>query len=129
MADEHPSRFWQLTHEQGNPRHLHPLHATNAPIASRNILVVVIVLVALVGSLFCGATLSTYESTDDAQVDVHLYPVSARISGYVTKVNVDDNQVVQKGTVLVEIDPERLRGCGRIGTRPILRVRKLRRNL
>jgi len=50
--------------------------------------------------------LGTYESTDDAQVDAHLYPVSSRISGYVTKVNVDDNQYVQKGAVLVEIDPK-----------------------
>ena len=50
--------------------------------------------------------LSSYESTDDAQVDVHLYPVSARVSGYVVKVNVDDNQWVEKGTVLVEIDPK-----------------------
>jgi membrane fusion protein (multidrug efflux system) len=48
---------------------------------------------------------SSYESTDDAQADVHLYPVSARVSGYVVRVNVDDNQWVQKGTVLVEIDP------------------------
>lgn len=49
---------------------------------------------------------SSYESTDDAQVDVHLYPVSARISGYVVAVNVDDNQWVEKGKVLVEIDPK-----------------------
>ena len=33
-------------------------------------------------------------------------PVSARVSGYVIKVNVDDNQYVEKGTVLVEIDPK-----------------------
>ena len=39
-------------------------------------------------------------------MDVHLYPVSARVSGYVCKVNVDDNQYVQQGTVLVEIDPK-----------------------
>lgn len=49
---------------------------------------------------------SRFESTDDAQVDVHLYPVSARISGYVQKVNVDDNQWVQEGSTLVEIDPK-----------------------
>ena len=49
---------------------------------------------------------ASYESTDDAQVDVHLYPVSARISGYVSKVNVNDNEYVQQGTVLVEIDPK-----------------------
>jgi membrane fusion protein (multidrug efflux system) len=50
--------------------------------------------------------LSSYESTDDAQADVHLYPVSARVSGYVVRVNVDDNQWVEKGTVLVEVDPK-----------------------
>jgi membrane fusion protein (multidrug efflux system) len=47
---------------------------------------------------------NSYESNDDAQADVHLYPVSARISGYVVRVNVEDNQWVEKGTVLVEID-------------------------
>ena len=47
---------------------------------------------------------SGFESTDDAQVDVHLYPVSARISGYIQKVNVGDNQWVEAGSTLVEID-------------------------
>src|SRR5438034_11843338 len=42
---------------------------------------------------------STYESTDDAQVDAHLYPVSARVSGYVIRVNAADNEYVQPGTV------------------------------
>ena len=36
----------------------------------------------------------------------HLSPVSARVSGYVVRVNAEDNQWVQKGTVLVEIDPK-----------------------
>jgi membrane fusion protein (multidrug efflux system) len=77
------------------------------PKRRRNILIAVTVLAVLVvGAVFLWRYLSSYESTDDAQVDVHLYPVSARISGYVVKVNVDDNQYVQKGTVLVEIDPK-----------------------
>lgn len=63
-------------------------------------------LVLLVVGFFLWRYLATYESTDDAQVDVHLYPVSARISGYVIAVNVGDNQYVEKGTVLVEIDPK-----------------------
>jgi len=62
-------------------------------------------LVVLVGGFFLWRYFASYESTDDAQVDVHLYPVSARISGYVIKVSVNDNQYVEKGTVLVEIDP------------------------
>ena len=64
-----------------------------------------IAIILLVGGYFLWRYFSSYESTDDAQVDVHLYPVSARISGYVIAVNVGDNQYVEKGTVLVEIDP------------------------
>jgi membrane fusion protein (multidrug efflux system) len=69
-------------------------------------LIAIVVLVLVVGGVLLWRYLSSYESTDDAQVDVHLYPVSARISGYVINVNVGDNQWVQKGDVLVEIDPK-----------------------
>jgi membrane fusion protein (multidrug efflux system) len=63
-------------------------------------------LVVIAGAALLWLYLAGYESTDDAQVDVHMYPVSARISGYVIKVNVNDNQYVERGTVLVEIDPK-----------------------
>jgi membrane fusion protein, multidrug efflux system len=72
----------------------------------RNTLIAIVALVLVVSGVFLWRYLSSYESTDDAQVDVHLYPVSARISGYVINVNVGDNQYVQKGDVLVEIDPK-----------------------
>jgi membrane fusion protein, multidrug efflux system len=72
----------------------------------RNMIIAVAAFVVVVGGIFLWRYLSSYESTDDAQVDVHLYPVSSRISGYVISVNVDDNQWVQKGAVLVEIDPK-----------------------
>jgi membrane fusion protein (multidrug efflux system) len=73
----------------------------------RNIIIgVVVAVVLVVGGFILWRYLASYESTDDAQVDAHLYPVSARVSGYVTKVNVADNQFVEKGTVLVEIDPK-----------------------
>jgi len=76
------------------------------PKRRRNMVIVIVVLVLLAGGVLLWRYLSTYESTDDAQADVHLYPVSARISGYVVNVNVDDNQWVQQGTVLVQIDPK-----------------------
>jgi membrane fusion protein (multidrug efflux system) len=63
-------------------------------------------VVLVVGGVLLWHYLSGFESTDDAQVDVHLYPVSARISGYIQKVNVDDNQWVDAGSTLVEIDPK-----------------------
>ena len=62
--------------------------------------------VLAIGGLFLWLYLSGFESTDDAQVDVHLYPVSARISGYIQKVYVEDNQWVDEGSTLVEIDPK-----------------------
>ena len=43
-------------------------------------------------------------STDDAQIDGHITQVSARVGGTVTKVNVKENQYVEAGTVLVELD-------------------------
>jgi membrane fusion protein (multidrug efflux system) len=63
------------------------------------------VVVLLVVGFFVYRYVSSYESTDDAQVDGHVNSVSARISGHVTRLNVEDNQYVQAGTVLVEIDP------------------------
>src|ERR1700737_3802268 len=73
---------------------------------NKKVILLVVILLVLVGGFFLWRYFSSYESTDDAQADVHLYPVSARISGHVVRVNVDDNQWVPKGTALVEIDPK-----------------------
>ena len=66
---------------------------------------VIAVTVLLVAGYFVYRHVSSYESTDDAQVDGHVNSISARISGHVIKLNVQDNQYVQAGTGLVEIDP------------------------
>ncbi|HTT63584.1 MAG TPA: HlyD family secretion protein [Bryobacteraceae bacterium] len=47
-------------------------------------------------------------STDDAQVDGHIVPISSKIYGSVLQVLVDDNQAVKAGDVLVRIDPRDL---------------------
>jgi membrane fusion protein, multidrug efflux system len=62
-------------------------------------------LMIVVGAIALWRYVSSYESTDDAQVDGHINSISARISGHVAKLNVLDNQYVEAGTVLVEIDP------------------------
>ncbi len=62
-------------------------------------------LVIVVTAFFLWRYLASYESTDDAQIDGHVNSVSARVSGHVIKLNVEDNQYVEQGTVLVEIDP------------------------
>ncbi len=104
MAEDHPSGLTLDSGEESTPPPPPPRNRRSK--RRRNIIIIAIVLVVAVGGFFLWRYLGTYESTDDAQVDVHLYPVSARVSGYVTKVNVGDNQYVQKGTVLVEIDPK-----------------------
>jgi multidrug resistance efflux pump len=64
----------------------------------------VVALVAIAGTAAYVRSRSR-ESTDDAQVDGHITYVSARIGGTVRKVLVTDNQLVEAGAVLVEIDP------------------------
>jgi len=46
-----------------------------------------------------------FESTDDAFIEGHVVPVSSRVPGHVRTVFVTDNQWVEKGTLLAEIDP------------------------
>ena len=68
----------------------------------------ILIAVAIVAALGVGAWFYLtrgQESTDDAQVDAHVTPVAARIGGTVLRVPVADNQAVDAGTVLVEIDP------------------------
>src|SRR5712675_1171621 len=63
-------------------------------------------IVLLVAGFFLWRYLGSYESTDDAQIDGHLNAISARVSGHVVKLLVNDNQFVEAGTPLVEIDPK-----------------------
>src|SRR5580704_18920943 len=110
MAEENPSVAVSPSKDPPPPRDAETVSQTtrgySRPKSRRNTFIVIAVLVLIVGGLFLWRYLSSYESTDDAQVDVHLSPVSARISGYVIKVNVGDNQWVKQGDVLVEIDPK-----------------------
>ncbi|MFZ0730815.1 MAG: HlyD family secretion protein [Candidatus Sulfotelmatobacter sp.] len=69
------------------------------------IAVVIGIVILLVVGFFAYRYFASYESTDDAEVDGHISSISARITGHVTKLNIRDNQYVQAGTVLVEIDP------------------------
>src|SRR6202789_3317235 len=57
------------------------------------------------GGLLVRNTLA-WESTDDAQVNGHVMPLSARINGYVLEVPVIEGQLVHAGDLLVTIDPK-----------------------
>jgi membrane fusion protein, multidrug efflux system len=65
---------------------------------------VVLVILAAVG-VFLYRHYAGWESTDDAEIDGYINPISSRVAGYITKVTVDNNSYVKAGTVLVQIDP------------------------
>src|SRR5437868_606326 len=62
-------------------------------------------IILVIGGILLWRYLSSYESTDDAQVDGHINSISPRVPGMVVKLNVQDNQYVEAGAVLIEIDP------------------------
>src|SRR3954471_10461 len=69
-------------------------------------LVLLIVLAGVAtGALYLRRYFQTYETTDDAQIDGDIYPITSRISGSVRAVYVQENQRVKAGQLLVELDP------------------------
>lgn len=68
--------------------------------------VAVVALVILGAGIFFWHYYSVRESTDDAQIDGHINPISPRVTGTVLRVLHDDNQLVQAGELLVELDPK-----------------------
>ncbi|MFP5040430.1 HlyD family secretion protein [Parasediminibacterium sp. JCM 36343] len=85
---------------------------TEAPKKSSKTFVIVLILLVVVGGWF-GISKYTYAQhhveTDDAQVEANISPVIPRISGYVTKVLVKDNQRVKKGDTLLVLDDRELK--------------------
>ena len=66
---------------------------------------IAVVVIALLGTTVWLWATAGRETTDDAQVDAHVTPVSARVGGMVRDVPVKDNQAVEAGATLVVIDP------------------------
>ena len=70
------------------------------------ILSLVVVVVLVTTAIVVYQRYAAWESTDDAQIDGYIFPVSSRVPGYVTRVLVDNNQPVEAGTVLAQLDPQ-----------------------
>ena len=94
MADEKPD---QNTTPDDKPE---------KPKSRRRFIVIGVIALLVVGALLFWWHSTYYEDTDDAQVNGHLIQISSRIAGQIIKVNVEENQEVKKGDVLVEIDPK-----------------------
>lgn len=71
----------------------------------RVLLGVIALVLVIAGSALLWIYLSSYESTDDAQMDGHLNVIGPRIAGTVVGVYVENNQFVKTGQVIVDLDP------------------------
>ena len=69
------------------------------------VIFLVILAAAGIGGYRLWNYLESYESTDDAQIDGDIYPITSRIAGTVKGIYVEDNQQVKAGQLLVELDP------------------------
>src|SRR5271154_948244 len=62
-------------------------------------------MVLVVGALLFWWRSTFYEDTDDAQINGHLIQISARIAGQVIKIDVEENQFVERGAEIAQLDP------------------------
>jgi membrane fusion protein (multidrug efflux system) len=98
IVDEYGEPLDEVEHE----------HAKKRPAYKRPAFLIGGAFILLI-ALFAGTAYWLYarahESTDDAFIDGHIVPVSPKVSSYVVKIYVSDNQEVKAGDLIVELDP------------------------
>jgi membrane fusion protein (multidrug efflux system) len=106
VADENPEQNSKAQNQSGQKGGSSEPEPTDPRTKSRRRFIIIgVVAILVVGALMFWWHSTYYEDTDDAQVNGHLIQISSRIAGHVIKVNVDENQYVEKGTVIAELDP------------------------
>ena len=69
------------------------------------IIFIALVLIGIITIYFYFQYKASHITTDDAFIEGHIYTIAAKVRGTVKRIYVDDNQLVKKGDVLLEIDP------------------------
>src|SRR5947207_15044191 len=96
-----------LVDEYGEPLTDEHEHARKRPLYRRPAFLIGASLIMLLAILFgvrYWAYARSHETTDDAFIDGHIIQVSPKVSGYVLKVYVSDNQTVNAGDLIAELD-------------------------
>ena len=109
MAEQNPESGRTTTVEEGPEAGNNDQNDLDSPPRKKGrkrFIVIGVVAVLIVGALLFWWHSTYYEDTDDAEVDGHLIQVSARVAGQVIRVNVEQNQYVQAGTLIAEVDPK-----------------------
>lgn len=66
----------------------------------------ILIISAIAGIIWYAFFTSKYQTTNDAQIDQYITPVSSRVSGFIKEVRFEENQAVKKGDTLLIIDNE-----------------------
>ena len=69
------------------------------------LILAVVAVLAVIGVGVYHVATAGREGTDDAQIAADVVPIGARVSGVVAKVRIQENQLVKRGDLLIEIDP------------------------
>jgi membrane fusion protein (multidrug efflux system) len=105
VADQNPEQQNRAGNGQaGAPPEEQPEILQPKKKSKRLYLIIAIIVVAIGAGLWWWHS-TYYEDTDDAQINGNLIQISARIKGHVTEVDVNENQYVDAGQVLVKLDP------------------------
>ncbi|MGD0106005.1 MAG: biotin/lipoyl-binding protein, partial [Rhodopila sp.] len=83
-----------ITHDDEKPKRRWPL-----------IILAIVVVLAIIAAVVYWLLTRNLESTDDAYTDGNAIADAAKVSGYVTQLNIDDNTYVHAGDLLLKIDP------------------------
>lgn len=67
-------------------------------------LIIAVMFIACGGGLLYWLKSDSYESTDNAQVDGNIISIRSGLSGYITKIYFEDNQLVRRGQLLFTLD-------------------------
>jgi membrane fusion protein (multidrug efflux system) len=67
--------------------------------------VVVALVAAAASSVYYTRFIAPFESTDNAFIEAHVTPIAPQVAGRVARLCIQDNQEVNRGDVLLEIDP------------------------
>src|SRR5262245_17313285 len=65
----------------------------------------ILAILLLAGGAYFALRHAGTVSTDDATLEAAVVPIAPKVEGYVSTLNVRDNQEVKKGDLLLQIDP------------------------
>src|ERR1044072_8336758 len=97
----------RITRVDAEPTNEPDAEVARRPFYKRRGVIIIAAVVLLLATIF-GVRYWLYarshESTDDAFIDGHIIQVSPKVSGYVAKIYVTDNQQVKEGDLIAELD-------------------------